>query len=452
MEAIQHNVAEHRKVFISFLGTSNYLQTRYNIEGSPSNAVRFVQEALTDHICKEWSGKDRIYVFFTQKSHDFNWVDEGQTMTQEDAALENRGLKSILLSKPFADLVETEEEELLIPEGFSTEEVWQIFDKIYSHLQSGDEVYLDVTHAFRSIPLFSTVLFNYAQFMKDIVINKVFYGAFEKLGIIPEVKQIPVADRLAPVLDLSNLIQLQNLTQVANGFIKYGKISDVGRAFELGDDTRINNLISEFRSVISKLDYYILTNRIKEIEEGKYVRDIKIAIKNLSKKAPITHAQRDILKKLEDHISSFTENGGIKNIIASTNWALQYDMVQQAYTLAEESIISLVLEMIQDKVHSLFEEEVSRRNFVSSLLSIKDRDINKDNFKAELAAVDKDLVRELLDTDLISRLRKPFQTIAKNRNEISHGKNSSLTLENFKNQHIEKFKECMDIIQELRPQ
>lgn len=35
-----------RKVFISFLGTNNYVQCRYDINGVVSAPVRFVQEAL----------------------------------------------------------------------------------------------------------------------------------------------------------------------------------------------------------------------------------------------------------------------------------------------------------------------------------------------------------------------------------------------------------------------
>lgn len=43
-----------RKVFISFLGTNNYVETHYELNGKVSKPVRFIQEALISSICKKW--------------------------------------------------------------------------------------------------------------------------------------------------------------------------------------------------------------------------------------------------------------------------------------------------------------------------------------------------------------------------------------------------------------
>ena len=87
-----------RKVFISFLGTNNYVQCRYDIGGVVSAPVRFVQEALIEHFCKEWTENDRIFIFCTSKektgengSKEINWLDDRQPRITDDS--EKTGLR-----------------------------------------------------------------------------------------------------------------------------------------------------------------------------------------------------------------------------------------------------------------------------------------------------------------------------------------------------------------------
>jgi CRISPR-associated DxTHG motif protein len=40
-----------------------------------------------------------------------------------------------------------------IPEGRSEQELWEIFDRVASAVDEGDTILLDITHAFRSIPM-----------------------------------------------------------------------------------------------------------------------------------------------------------------------------------------------------------------------------------------------------------------------------------------------------------
>ena len=87
-----------RKVFISFLGTNNYVQCKYIFNGESSKPVRFVQEALVASLCKHWTEKDRIFIFYTSKemtgeygSKELNWLDNGQQRITDDS--ERIGLK-----------------------------------------------------------------------------------------------------------------------------------------------------------------------------------------------------------------------------------------------------------------------------------------------------------------------------------------------------------------------
>ena len=189
-----------RKVFVSFLGTNNYVECRYDIKGVVSAPVRFVQEALIENLCKEWTADDRILIFCTSKektgengSKEINWFDNGQSRVSDE--LEKIGLQHRLQDLQTCIGLKAQIEEHDIEAGFSEEEIWSIFDTVYAKLQPNDQIFFDVTHAFRSIPLFSIVLFNYSKFMKETRLMSIMYGAFEKLGPAFKVKEQPVDER-----------------------------------------------------------------------------------------------------------------------------------------------------------------------------------------------------------------------------------------------------------------
>ena len=76
-----------RKVFISFLGSNNYLETYYSFEGKKSeHPVRFIQEDLVKRLCNEWTKDDRILIFCTDDSKTKNWLNDGHG----DEKLEDR--------------------------------------------------------------------------------------------------------------------------------------------------------------------------------------------------------------------------------------------------------------------------------------------------------------------------------------------------------------------------
>lgn len=432
-----------RKVFISFLGTSNYVETIYDFpDGSRSNPVRFIQEALIKKICSDWSHEDKIYIFCTEDAQKNNWVDGGQ---KTEIEIEKIGLEHRLKENfNLFDIVEMSP----IDEGFSENEVWSIFNSVYDKLQIRDNIYFDVTHAFRSIPMFSTVLFNFAQFMKDTKLVSVHYGAFEKLGPAYLVRRdIPVENRIAPVLDLTSIIQLQNFTQVASDFRNYGKAGGVGQVFDsYTGDRSFNLLVSGLRNNVEKVDEYILTNKVEKIKEGLFAHELKGQINKIRNMGKINHAQELLLSELEKALSKFSKNGGDKNILAAVEWALSYDMIQQAYTLAEEFIIMKVASYYESQ--NIFDNYVSWRSFISKLMSIPKDKILQQDFKDELAK-DTDLTIKMLNESVIIDLRKCYPKISNNRNILCHAKETDLTVAKFKEQLKKEFDKCNGIINNL---
>lgn len=429
-----------RKVFISFLGTNNYVECCYsNDENYP---VRFIQEALIRETCKDWTANDHIYIFCTTDAEARNWFDNGQDRVSED--IEKIGLESRLnglkLSVPF--------EKIWIPEGFSEDDIWTIFDTVYENLLKDDEIYFDVTHAFRSIPLFSTVLFNYSRFMKETNVVSIKYGAFEKLGSAFEVKKKPLKERgIAPIVDLTGIVQLQTLTRVADDFKMYGKTSGVSGIFESGNGSaQFKRFVVSLKNGTSKLEEYILLNRVEQIRKGDFVNTISSDIRNIRKAVHLTRPQEHVMAEMEKSLSAFSVDGGDRNIIAAIDWALNFNMIQQAYTLAQEYLISLATEKYMDKCfYSEAVDSKKWRNYMSAIMGVDAKIVKEKSFAQELAE-NIDLTEYFFSLPEIAEIRKLYSVIASNRNILSHGKKSDLTLAQFKRQLQDNFEKCMNLL------
>ena len=413
-----------RKVFISFLGTNNYVQCRYDIGGVVSAPVRFVQEALVEHICKDWTEEDRILIFCTSKektgenaSKEINWQDNGQSRITEE--LEKIGLQHRLQDLQARIGLKAQIEEHDIEAGFSEEEIWDIFDTVYAKLQSDDQIYFDVTHAFRSIPLFSIVLFNYSKFMMETRLMSIMYGAFEKLGPSYKVKEQPVDERLAPVIDLTNIARLQEYNQIASSLKDFGKAKLLKDAIAANQESASDQTIRNLAESISELDEYIATIDLKELKNGKFIRKFRSYYKNVKKKKKLVKPISNILDELYNETADFVEESSYRNIEAAIKWTIKHDMLMQAYPLAEEYVILRVADMFRElKPHKLTPKQF--KQFVSSILGMSDADFITRNWKEALAEYP-DVADEIADDTLVRELRPKYSPIRSARNSLAHG-------------------------------
>lgn len=412
-----------RKVFISFLGTNNYVSCRYAMEDVVSEPVRFVQEALIENHCKDWTEADRIFIFCTSKestgeigSKEINWFDNGQARATDES--EKIGLQHRLQDLQNRIGLKPNIEQLDIEAGFSEEEIWGIFNTIYSKLQPHDQIYFDVTHAFRSIPLFSVVLFNYSKMMIGTQLMSIMYGAFEKLGPTFKVKELPVDERVAPVIDLTNIARLQEYNQIASSQKDFGKLQKlkVAVASELADSP--SPAVRDLCNSISELDEYIATINIKALKAGKFITKFRNNFKNIKKKMSLTKPLCNLLDELNRETEDFVGESSYRNIEAAINWTIKHDMLMQAYPLAEEYVILRVADMFIDvKPPQLVQKKY--RMFVSDILGAPNEDFICKNWKYNLAEFP-DVADEMSDDFLIRELRPLYDPIRRIRNQLAH--------------------------------
>lgn len=442
-----------RKVFISFLGTNNYVETYYTLgDIKSSKPVRFIQESLIDFVCELWSKDDEIIVFCTSESYKKNWLDDGH-VGDKVLDVEKKGLGGILDRKNLTPNFTYK----TISEGFSEIEVWDIFEEVFKHIQPGDSIYLDVTHAFRSIPIFSTVLMNYAKILKNSNVISVYYGAFEKLGPAYKVKELPLEERIAPIIDLTNVIKLQEITQATNEFLSFGKMGALAMSIEQIDgassrrERRMNQYIGNLRRALSEIDDSIASCRIKSLTEAKQIKNFFDSYNSLIEKDLLIPAQKKVFEKVYEKMSRFVPEQSNMNVVHAALFAYENKMLQQAYTLGYEIIITFVEEKLSNykanfiNSSTSLSKEVAFRNFTSSILGIKEEDIEKEKFKEPLLS-NKEATIEILKFPWIDQLRKEVWLLQNNRNIINHGKGDN-KFEDLETQFYQAFESSLKILE-----
>lgn len=447
-----------RKVFISFLGTNNYVECRYDYNGHISEPVRFVQEVLIEQMCKGWKKNDRILIFCTRTipeteltkeikgSKETNWVDNGQERTSSD--IEKIGLEHRLADLKKKMRLEAEIEQVDIKPGFSEDEVWDIFTTVLKCLNNGDQIYFDVTHAFRSIPLFSVVLFNYSKFMKNTRLMAIKYGAFEKLGPANKVKEINVEDRIAPIIDLTNIARLQEYNQIASSLVEFGKVKKLSENISHNQEDETDDAIYNLGLSIGFLDEYISTIQLDNLKNGEYIGYFRDSLNEIKEnKNNIPQPIMEILNRLEEETRLFADEDSNLNIEAAIEWANNHEMVIQEYSLAEEYIINRVIQITEDEdLYNL--EYKDQWELVASLLSMPKKKFINNIFDKGVLKDNYELTKRIKENNitLMESLRDSrYQELRKRRNALAHA-TGEYNYNNLKEEFYSLYESCKNIL------
>lgn len=417
-----------RKIFLSFLGTNNYVECNYHDETEPTkqvDEVKYVQEALIRMYCRDFGTDDRFFFFLTDKARQMNWDDNGQwNNATKQYDLPNEGLYGRLQNLGVIDKVQV----VSIPEGFSSEEIWEIFDRVFECIEEGDEMILDITHAFRSLPLLGMVLLNYAKVLRKVRVKGIFYGAFEKLGPAPEVSKMPMGERNAPILNLLSVSELQDWTNAAYEFTQYGKVSNLRvltrkqvepiLAESLGKDEVAKRLqqVSAIAEIMAKA---ISTNRGADVYENIDFDGLKSHLQFFSSEGSFIKPLNAIMEELAEKIAPFRNNDPL-HWLKSARWCLDHGMYQQAITQLQEGVLTWLCLQLQP-VHSFFDWRVEApRNLLSSVFSIIGQRIPEEKWGREAGQYPW-LTRTLVSHPFFEKLAPMFNKLTDLRNDVNHG-------------------------------
>jgi CRISPR-associated Csx2 family protein len=403
------------KVYLSFLGTNDYMPCTFFWDGQEAPNTRFVQEATVKFFCRGWTPEDRILIFTTREAYKKNWLDNGHT-DREGKVLERQGLhvglQRLGLQAPFRAIE--------IPEGKGEDEIWKIFDILFTQLQGGDQAVFDITHAFRSIPLLALVVLHYAKAMKELQLEGIYYGAFEILGSLSQARSLPLEQRRAPIFDLTSFDALLDWTLAIDRFLGAG---DALPACNLAQaaigpvlkSTKGQDLAAQtIREVANKLAAFsqaVATCRGPEI--SGIVTQLQGSLRRC-REQQVIQPLKPLLDRIRERLTAFLGDEVMDGIQAA-RWCLDHNLIQQGYTILQETLISYFI-----RVASQDPKDHDQRLLVSQAIEIYSKGISLQKWR-EPASQYPDIAQTHFD--LLKKqpeLVKIFDKLRQNRNDLNH--------------------------------
>lgn len=342
----------YRKVFLSVLGTSFYRPCRYVQGEFKSEEVSFIQQATIDmlNIPSDWDrSKDKIMIMLTDKSFKFNWSKDIESREDFIDKMNKPyvGLNKVLIDMGLEEMICP----ISIPEGENVTEIWDIFTKVFDILDEGDELYLDITHSFRYLPMVLLVLCNYAKFLKNISVKSITYGNYE--GRNKETNE-------APIVDLLPISLLQDWTSAAADYIKSGRTNELYmlsdddmRKIRKGNPDKRNkaNELNQTMTLLKDISFEFQLCMGLQVMQGAKFRKIKFDTGIMA--ADIIPPLLPVVKKVVDSLNSFKNEKDVKNIFNAAKWCYDKKMYQQTVTFLREGVISYICEAINVDIMSV---------------------------------------------------------------------------------------------------
>lgn len=268
------------KVLISFLGTGQfadkskrvYSPVNYHLEGKDVGNYSFVGAALKDYYEMNME-KDKIILIGSIHSM---WEEIYKTFTPKDKFDEDVHLnigvfcddansKSKLESFCFKETIEKsigkKSHIVLIKYGADANEIQEnlrIILGIQRFLDPSDEIIVDVTHSFRSLPIYIMQLLIFLKNIKNINIFKIYYGMFEMRGELG----------YAPIVDLSSILSVNDWIIGAYNFKEFGNTYKIADLLEKEDNYNCKSLIEPLR-------------KFAEVKNLNYISDFRSQIQGL---------------------------------------------------------------------------------------------------------------------------------------------------------------------------
>ena len=399
-----------RRVFLSVLGVAFYETCRYRKDDFTGSETLFVQKSLLEYLQQQenWGGEnDLVLMLLTDLARKNNWDKNLETRfcakLQKEVAYQ--GLEKILLDMNLSY------QDIAIPDGKDSDEMWEIFEVIFDKLQEGDELYLDITNSFRYLPMLLVVLVNYAKLLKNVKVKAIFYGNYEARD---------KESNIAPIMDLLPLSVLQDWTLAASDYLRYGQVE---KLFELSESSLIPILKNTETRTKDTEKLRAFVKRLKEMVEerttcrgyaivgSKNVRKLKCTASEIQK---VTIVQlRPIFEKIKQSLNDFDAKENVLNCIKAAKWCCANKLYQQATTMLEEGLGTFLCCHYQ-----LDYRKMANRDAIFGCISIKTQ--NKDT---EEKKSNKELVEKILADDSVWG-NKAFVTILQKilelRNDYNH--------------------------------
>ncbi len=409
-----------RKVFLSILGTTFYEKCRYTASNFISSETKFAQQATLEYIkADQWESTSKAFIVLTDKAKEYNW-DKKERYNFKKESVKYSGLKQVLqkMNLPFIP------EEVSIPDGKDETEMWEIFSIIFNKLKNNDELYIDLTHSFRYLPMLLLVLSNYAKFLKNIKVKKITYGNYEARN--KETNE-------APLINLLPISVLQDWTFAAADYLENGNAEKLSELSKLNltpilrhEDLTIKKKAFPIRDLVDRIRF--------TTEDFQTCRGLNIVkstnINALKEKLTETEATfikplNPVIKKIKDAFDVFDSSPNINNGFVAAQWCFDNGLYQQSATILQENVVTFFCNR-----HNIDIDDEDRRDLVNRAFKIKSLKVGEDEKKWVLPYTNKEeadreileTVRNLLKDEFIQKegIAGAFSSLTELRNDLNH--------------------------------
>lgn len=224
------------KVLISFLGTGvlvkdastrTYRTAKYSFNGTTLESS-FVSKVLYDSlgidkmilIGSTHSMWEEVYEVFAKDEHSRVTFDKNKWEEIYKACDENTNTSELAIPHPEAieEAIGGGSHVVLVKYGINDDEIKQnseIILGLESLLNENDELYVDITHSFRSLPLYVMNLLVYLRNVspKNITIAGIYYGMLDARYEFNDI---------APIVELSDILNVNDWISGAYSFMQFG--------------------------------------------------------------------------------------------------------------------------------------------------------------------------------------------------------------------------------------
>lgn len=393
-----------RKVFISVLGTGNYKECIYASGNTQYDGTRFIQKATLQMLdVKEgWTESDRIYIIVTDGSKEQNWE------TRTDNGEPKIGLADTLKEMHLSTPIET----IRIPDGNNEDEIWQIFSDIYKVLNDEDELYFDLTHGFRYLPMMVLVLGNYAKFLKHTEVKSITYGNYESRD---------KETNIAPIINITPLAALQDWTNAAADYLEHGDTTKLKNCADKplitiaretkGQDQDATTLI-KLSKQLYEFSNLISFNRGDEIIIGKQSEQIKALLEKAD--AEYIRPMGPLFKQIAKSVRNFNPDSP-ENMIEASRLCLDHSDFQASITLLQEGIVSMLCRKFHLDVKDKDDREIATQALNKLGLELQNKEYRP------LSPYKETIIKRIIDSGIISsELANQWNKITEDRNDFNH--------------------------------
>ncbi|MCS7292999.1 MAG: TIGR02221 family CRISPR-associated protein, partial [Gloeomargarita sp. SKYBB_i_bin120] len=310
-----------------------------------------------------------------------------------------------------------------IPDGKFPDDLWTIFDQITESIQLQEKLLLDVTHAFRSLPMLALAVAAYLRRTKDVCVERILYGAYEARQPF---RDPPEPQDQAPVFDLTSILDLLDWLGGAEALLKRGDARVLAERMEQthrqlwkqpqGDERpyhlqRVANRLSQWTQalyLVRPLDVMEIAQQLlpelqnAQQEFQRWAKPFAVIVEQVQQEIqPLAYERPKDLSKQQ-----------LRCQLALINYCLQKGLVVQAITLAREWVVSWMF-LVQEEGNWLNSDE--RENMEKALGASVELWCKKDKSK------EADVPLWLRTKPYACQIAKVWNALRELRNDVAHG-------------------------------